>query len=81
MTDAMRKRAEAVAADLLGTAKCLHDVATDAEQNAAAFCGRLDELIFCCDACGWWCSMDDEANNIGCELVCDDCQADADGDE
>jgi len=32
----------------------------------------LDELVFECDGCGWWCTTG-EANDGDGEVLCDDC--------
>lgn len=32
----------------------------------------IDERVFCCDGCGWYCSAD-ELNNDSDEQLCEDC--------
>lgn len=72
-----KKIAEEAAEALEGTAGSLHDKEDWAEgQTVMAFCERLDELVFCCDTCGWWCSMD-EANDNDSGYNCEDCHNEA----
>lgn len=59
--------------DLVGTAK------SDAEYedlfNDLAFCSWLDQEIFMCSACGWWCEISEEASEDSDfdDLTCADC--------
>lgn len=48
------------------------------EQNAE-FCASLDDLVFLCDGCGWWCEQSEMVGYWSCE----DCSGDddEDGDE
>lgn len=45
---------------------------------------RIEEHVFLCAGCGWWCSTD-ELNNETQEDLCDDCdekdEEDEDGDD
>lgn len=66
----MGSRPEEVAAALLGTCRTLEEFASEDEINDLQFCRELDDLVFCCDECGWWCGTE-EANDLG--FVCDDC--------
>lgn len=50
---------EQVADDLRGTCRTLAEVlewhdAVHIEDNAD-FCSGIDDLVFCCSECGWWC--------------------------
>lgn len=36
---------------------------------------RVEEQVFLCDGCGWWCSTD-ELNNETSDQLCDDCKDD-----
>lgn len=66
-------RAVLVAQSLEGTCDALEQYATPAECNDGAFLSDVDELVFCCDLCGWWC----EASERGEEGdVCLDCERD-----
>lgn len=65
-------RADAVATELIGTAKSLHDEATEAEMNDTAFCTALDQHVFECAGCGWWCGTDEE-NDSDEGPKCNDC--------
>ena len=61
------KTAEEVSEELLGTCTALTDVVQDGEENDPAFCKELDELIFCCDSCGWWSETGEQDDNGNCE--------------
>lgn len=44
--------------------------------DSAEFCDRLDELVFCCDTCGWWHEISDMRTGMSGGDICDDCKAD-----
>jgi hypothetical protein len=39
-------------------------------ENDSEFCAALDQHIFVCDGCGWWCGRDEESSEDG---YCDGC--------
>ena len=77
-----------IAEDLQGTGKLLDQAIcdiTDEEaegldeiENWQALCDRVDQLVFLCECCGWWCEVGDYAeiqeNPNG--DVCSDCGPD-----
>lgn len=68
-----------VAGDLQGTTGSLEETLADEigvpfEDTAAESLGELDELVFLCEQCGWWCEIGEMAENR--ESVCDECTAD-----
>ena len=65
-------RAEEIADDLIGTARSLHDAATDAEMDDYKLLEELYGLAFECDCCGWWASTE-ELNDDSGEELCDEC--------
>lgn len=65
---AINDRAAEVAAELEGTALSLAEVATSEEINDSVFCALLDNHVFCCEVCSWWCEVGDGVDN-----VCADC--------
>lgn len=69
-------RAAEVAQELEGSCRSLYEVASEAEQNDPLFCDALDQLVFQCDTCGWWGTVDelDEDTNHG--QLCADCADD-----
>lgn len=78
----MRARADAVAAELTGTCKSIHEVATDEEMDDSFFCARLDELVFECAECNWWQSVDELSLQDDCgEQFCDECRPGEDNEE
>ena len=34
---------------------------------------RVEDWIFLCDVCGWWCNMGEESSEEPGELVCSEC--------
>ena len=69
----MYLRGQQAAEALEGTAQSLHDVASDEEQDDPNFCAALDELVFCCAECGWWCETGEACEGDSGEDVCSDC--------
>lgn len=67
-------RVNEVAEALNGTAKSLHDAATDAEINDIEFCTALDEVVGQCDDCGWWTDADDLDEAGSGMPVCSECR-------
>ncbi|MBT8411040.1 MAG: hypothetical protein KJP02_04490 [Octadecabacter sp.] len=49
------------------------------------FCKLLDQHIFSCDACGWWCDISEEASDdydlpaLTCRDCCEEAKEQADG--
>lgn len=78
----MHALAETAAGELEGTCRTLHELGDEYEgaEDSTAFCARLDELVFCCVGCNWWCSQDECNETEGGEWACDDCTAETDGD-
>jgi hypothetical protein len=70
----MTERARAVADEIVGTAKSLHEAASDEEIDSRAFNAELDLRVFCCERCGWWCSAEEEAEDE--DGNCEDCAED-----
>lgn len=63
-------RAMEVVDELRGTCKSLHDVMDCEEQEDQRILQTIDDNLFCCNTCEWWCGFDEESNEEG---VCDDC--------
>ena len=72
-----RVRVHEVADDLRGTTHNLHDYATEAEQNDAGFLAALDDEVFECSQCGWWCDVGEHGKEDG---ACDECSPEDDDD-
>jgi hypothetical protein len=68
------KSVEDIAYELQGSCQSLeallefHEM--EGAENDAAFCNALDQLVFQCEGCGWWCEIsemtDDEENDWNC---------------
>lgn len=43
--------------------------------NDTKFCRAIDERLFCCSECDWWCEIDEMADQDDDEVepVCDEC--------
>lgn len=41
-------------------------------QNDAEFCVELDQLVFCCVRCDWWCALSEMSDDE--DGVCMDCE-------
>lgn len=74
--------AEQAAAELEGTCKSLSDLGEEFEgaENVRAFTDRLDEIVFLCDGCGWWCEIG-ELVDRGAEQFCEGCAEDTAADD
>jgi hypothetical protein len=61
---------------LLGTCKTLVELGPEFEaaSHYAAFAERLDEQLFECSQCGWWCGHDEHHEDEADEFVCDECE-------
>jgi hypothetical protein len=68
--------AQAAAEQLTGTCQSISDLGEEFEnlENDAKFCARLDELIFCCSKCDWWCDQSEMSEKE--DWVCDECEED-----
>lgn len=69
-------RIQAIADELIGTAKSLHDVLEDNEDQSEIET-RLSDKAFCCDCCGWWADVEELNNeNEVFDELCDECAGD-----
>mgnify|MGYP001604808864 CR=1 FL=1 len=68
---AIIERAKIVAYGLMGTTSNIQNVATEKELNDSVFCSILDDIVFECTECGWWCSTD-ERSSVD-DFICDQC--------
>jgi len=66
-----------VAEELQGSCKflstALEERGAEGMDNNAEFCARLDELVFCCIRCDWWCEQSEMAENPADEWICQEC--------
>lgn len=69
----MLARAEEAAHDLQGTCSTLIEKGYEEESDDRVFCGRLDELVFECTECNWWCEQSEMAENPDDEWICQEC--------
>jgi hypothetical protein len=67
VTDKVRQMAD----NLRGTCESLEDALNIEE------CAELDEMVFCCDICGWWYDTGELAKNCPEDsLICEKCGED-----
>ena len=66
-----------IAADLEGSTRHLDDVLADHKaeslEDDMRFLSWLDDQMFSCANCGWWCPIDEVNEWNGTDWVCDDC--------
>lgn len=71
--------ADKVAAALTGTCRSMTDAleecGAEGMDEDLAFCEALDDQVFCCTDCSWWCEISEECSDeVGAdELICADC--------
>lgn len=74
MSDVWQK----VVDDLRGTALNTYDLGEEVEalfERNADFCMFVDQQIFQCTCCGWWCDIDEESSEEAGleEWTCEQC--------
>lgn len=66
-----------VISDLSGTSMTLQNVlddyGKDEEDLSQADREAIDDNIFCCDCCSWWCEVDEKKEQESGEDFCADC--------
>lgn len=62
-------RADALAAEIQGTANSIPEELLSDQPMLEA----LDQLIFECSECGWWCEQGEANEGPNGEDICDDC--------
>lgn len=79
MTDYI-KLAEQAAEQLQGTAQSISDLGEEYEEafkNSKEFTTQLDQLVFECERCNWWCEISEMSEG---GWYCDECEEDTDSD-
>lgn len=70
-------RWDTIIEQLRGTCKSIHELDDDDEAlfERSDFCAYIDQQIFLCTECGWWCEIDGEASADfdRDELTCREC--------
>lgn len=59
-------------ASMSGVADILEQLGLPAYEDDKTFCATLDQLVFECDCCGWWCDTDEVAD-VSNDMVCEEC--------
>ena len=71
------KKGEECGMDLAGT--CMNNVESWLEENSLTnnppmwFYEGVDEIVFSCEDCGWWCEVGDESSESEDSRICNDC--------
>lgn len=72
---------QTVAQSLQGTCKSLHEALAENQlehlEDDAEFLKGLDNEVFCCSQCDWWCELNEMSEEH--DGICTDCQPDEDG--
>lgn len=71
----MLRRAREVAEELQGTPRSIPEFATAEEADDEVFLGELDQHVFECTVCGWWCEVSEMSEKHE-DFVCTDCEDD-----
>lgn len=45
----------------------------EAAENSITFCDELDQLVFCCEQCNWWCEISEMAERDDDAWICQEC--------
>lgn len=82
MTDEKKAKIEELISRLRGSCDSMTTVCEDLDLDDmdSEVCAAVDDEIFCCSACGWWCDQSEEASeDAGLpEWTCRDCVGGAD---
>lgn len=65
--------------DLTGTCKTIDEFLPEGmseEDLTTEDHAHIDNEIFLCPTCGWWCSVDEARGEEGDESTCEDCHSD-----
>lgn len=57
---------------VLSLEQVLEEMGLEGMENDADVCTQVDDRVFCCEGCDWWC-LAEELNNDGDENLCDEC--------
>lgn len=65
--------------DLQGTCKTIEEFLPDGmefEDLTSEDLQFIDENIFLCEKCGWWCELSEEAESEDSDRICNECKED-----
>ncbi|QIG68128.1 hypothetical protein EVB55_193 [Rhizobium phage RHph_Y68] len=72
-----QKTPEEISESLRGTCKSLEEVLDfyemDDAENDIEFLRDIDDKVFCCETCGWWCEISEVCDTVGHTLICLEC--------
>ena len=69
-----REMAIKTADRLRGTCEGMTEEENDMVYNMDHFAEELDDIVMCCETCGWWC----DTHELDEHQVCEDCQKETD---
>lgn len=67
-----KERIEEIIETLAGTCTYIGDVCSIEEMADKDLWASIDDAIFECDRCGWWCEISGQSDMDG-EMICEDC--------
>lgn len=80
MDDRERMKRQEAIDDLSGTCGSLENVLAELDRedllDTQDFLQMLDEQIFCCSVCSWWCEQSEAVETDSGEDACRDCVPD-----
>lgn len=76
--DYWRELAQKAVDQLNGTCRSFAELGEEYEEgeNNSLFCAVVDEQIFCCTTCNWWCEQSECNEDDSGQWVCDECKDD-----
>lgn len=48
---------------------CIGKIRADQLEDDKEFLAELDNTLFCCECCGWWCELSEMSDNHSWECV------------
>lgn len=78
---ATERRINEIVEHLQGTCLSLNSALTESEQNDNELLLAIEQEIFLCAQCGWWCEVGEAKAGDGEEDICEDCYEENDNGE
>lgn len=68
--DSKIERMDEIVNQLQGTGKSIEEVLNEGEEQTIELNDYIDQRIFCCKQCDWWCEQSEMSNE---DWICEDC--------
>lgn len=72
MTFTFQQRVDYVAEHLQGSCDTLEKHTTQEERDNPAFMAALNDIVFLCDSCSWWCEVSEQSDRDD-DMICNEC--------